>query len=111
MRPRSAQIVQQMRLSVQRMNDSAMAADHEAYARAALTAYGLPQSARARLISLSENATFLVETDRPVGVLRLYRVGYQSETTIRSELACIEALRTASAIRSPATPSNSRNAT
>ena len=79
---------------MQRMDDtsSSAAARHEAYAKAALTAYGLPGTARARMISLSENATFLVETDHPVGVLRVYRIGYQSEAAIRSELAWIEAL-------------------
>jgi Ser/Thr protein kinase RdoA (MazF antagonist) len=76
-------------------------ADHAAYARAALTAYGLPQSARARMISLSENATFLVETDQPIGVLRVYRVGYQNDTAIRSELAWIEALREDGIVHTP----------
>jgi Ser/Thr protein kinase RdoA (MazF antagonist) len=88
---------------VQRMDDTSpsAAARHEAYAKAALTAYGLPASARARMISLSENATFLVETDHPVGVLRVYRVGYQSEAAIRSELAWIEALREDGIVHTP----------
>jgi len=66
--------------------------DHTAFARQALRAYDLPASARARLISLSENATFLVEDDQPIGVLRVYRIGYQSQDAIRSELAWIDAL-------------------
>ena len=67
--------------------------DHTAFARRALRAYDLPGSARARLISLSENATFLVEDEQPLGVLRVYRIGYQSQDAVRSELAWIDALR------------------
>lgn len=67
--------------------------DHTAFARQALRAYDLPGSARARLISLSENATFLVEDEQPLGVLRVYRIGYQSQDAVRSELAWIDALR------------------
>jgi Ser/Thr protein kinase RdoA (MazF antagonist) len=73
-----------------------------AYATLALGAYDLPVGARPRLISLSENATFLVESDGPLAVLRVYRDGYQNDADIRSELAWIDALRDSGAVRTPA---------
>ncbi|MFT4009871.1 MAG: phosphotransferase [Nocardioidaceae bacterium] len=72
-----------------------------AFAAAALGSYDLPGGAHARLISLSENATFLIETDRPIAVLRVYRSGYQQESAMRSELAWITALRAGGVIRTP----------
>lgn len=75
--------------------------EHEEFAAAALAAYDLPGGAKARLISLSENATFLVEADRPVGVLRIYRHAYQSVAAMRSELAWIAALRESGVVLTP----------
>jgi Ser/Thr protein kinase RdoA (MazF antagonist) len=77
-------------------------AEHAAYALRSLEAYDVPPTARVRMISLSENATFLVEDDRPLAVLRVYREGYQSDDAIRSELAWIDALRDSDAVRTPA---------
>jgi Ser/Thr protein kinase RdoA (MazF antagonist) len=74
----------------------------EHFARRALEAYDLAPTARPRLISVSENSTFLVEEDTPVGVLRIYRPDYQSDAAIRSELAWIDAVRDAGLLSTPA---------
>src|SRR4051812_11954522 len=60
--------------------------NHESLARAALPAYGRDPHAGVRLLSLSENATYLVDGDDPM-VLRVHRPGYHSLDAIRSELA------------------------
>lgn len=72
------------------------------HADLALRRYDVPEGSRARLISLSENATYLVEADRPLGVLRVYRPGYQSDASKESELAWIEAIRTSGTVHTPA---------
>lgn len=72
------------------------------YAEAALASYGLDAATPLRLISLSENATFLVGEDPPIGVLRVYRPAYQTEAAKRSELAWIDALREAEVVATPA---------
>ena len=74
----------------------------DVFAECALTAYELPSSAHTRLISTSENATFLVEDGRPVGVLRVYRHDNQSVDAIKSELAWIDVLRSGDVVRTPA---------
>lgn len=61
-------------------------ADHERFARAALPAYRRDLDTPLRLLSLSENATYLVCDDDPI-VLRVHRPGYHSLEAIRSELA------------------------
>lgn len=71
------------------------------YAQAALAAYDLPDNAELKLISLSENATFLVSRDRPLGVLRIYRPDYQTEAAKRSELAWIAELRSQGTVATP----------
>ncbi len=53
------------------------------------------------LLNVSENGTFRLEASPP-STLRVHRSGYHSEQAIRSELAWIEALRTAGAVRTPA---------
>ena len=63
---------------------------HELFGRAALPAYGRPADTPLRLLSLSENATYLVEDDDPI-VLRVHRPGYHSLAAIRSELAVTRA--------------------
>jgi Ser/Thr protein kinase RdoA (MazF antagonist) len=65
----------------------------EAGLRAALPAWGLDEQAKLRLLTISENATYLVE-DATGGrrILRVHRPGYHSEAEIRTELAWIEAL-------------------
>ncbi|WP_167097809.1 phosphotransferase enzyme family protein [Mycobacterium sp. DL592] len=73
---------------------------HELFARAALPAYGRAADAELRLLSLSENATYLVEDDEPI-VLRVHRPGYHSLAAIHSELAWMKALRTETAVTTP----------
>jgi Ser/Thr protein kinase RdoA (MazF antagonist) len=75
-------------------------ADHELYARAALPAYGRDPDTGLRLLSLSENATYLVEDSDPV-VLRVHRPGYHSLQAIRSELSWMAALRDQTAVVTP----------
>jgi Ser/Thr protein kinase RdoA (MazF antagonist) len=71
------------------------------YAKAALAAYDLPAGLEPKLICLSENATFLIEGDEPVGVLRVYRPHYQTDAAKRSELAWIEELRSSGVVSTP----------
>jgi Ser/Thr protein kinase RdoA (MazF antagonist) len=63
-------------------------------ARTALARYGLPPETRVKLLTLSENATFLVqnETTGWKSILRVHRPGYHTEKAIRSELAWLKAL-------------------
>lgn len=74
---------------------------HETFARAALPAYGREADASLRLLSLSENATWLVDDDRPM-VLRVHRSGYHTVAEIESELDWMEALRRDTMVRTPA---------
>ena len=74
--------------------------NHDGYARAALTAYGRSPEAPMRLLSLSENATYLVEDGEPM-VLRVHRPGYHSLAAIQSELAWMTALRTETPVITP----------
>lgn len=74
--------------------------DHARFARAALTAYGREPDAPLRLLSLSENATYLVCDDDPI-VLRVHRPGYHTLAAIRSELAWMAALRRDTAVKTP----------
>ncbi|MGB8407650.1 MAG: phosphotransferase [Mycobacterium sp.] len=80
------------------------AADYERFAHAALTHYQL-DSATVRLLSFSENGTFLVETGSGAHpqrqVLRVHRPGYHSPAAIESELDWMESLRLDSAITTP----------
>ncbi|RDH77493.1 aminoglycoside phosphotransferase [Mycolicibacterium moriokaense] len=71
---------------------SGLPPDHDLYARAALPSYGRDQDAPLRLLSLSENATYLVDDADPI-VLRVHRADYHSLQAIRSELAWMAALR------------------
>jgi Ser/Thr protein kinase RdoA (MazF antagonist) len=73
---------------------------HELFARASLPAYGRTDDAPLRLLSLSENATYLVDDDEPI-VLRVHRPGYHSLAAIRSELAWMRALRTETSVSTP----------
>ncbi|MCV7152985.1 phosphotransferase enzyme family protein [Mycolicibacterium pyrenivorans] len=79
---------------------SGLPPDHESYARAALPAYGRDRDATLRLLSLSENATYLVADDEPM-VLRVHRPGYHSLDGIRSELSWMAALRTETPVATP----------
>ncbi|MGY4711020.1 phosphotransferase enzyme family protein [Mycolicibacterium sp. CBM1] len=73
---------------------------HESFARAALPAYGRSVDSPLRLLSLSENATYLVDDHEPI-VLRVHRPGYHSLEAIRSELAWMRALRTETSVATP----------
>jgi Ser/Thr protein kinase RdoA (MazF antagonist) len=60
----------------------------------ALSLWDEADGGTARLINHSENQTFLVETPgRGAFTLRVHRTGYQSRTSIESELAWLMALR------------------
>ena len=74
------------------MGVSGLPADHDLYARAALPSYGRAPDAPIRLLSLSENATYLVDDGDPL-VLRVHRADYHSLDAVRSELAWMAALR------------------
>lgn len=78
-------------------------ADHLLFARAALPAYGCPDDAELRLLSLSENATYLVRPSSDVDpfVLRVHRPGYHSLRAIESELAWMSALRRQTPVKTP----------
>ncbi len=75
----------------------------EAGLRSRLAAWGIPGTAQVRLLTISENATYLVEA--PSGqkrVFRVHRPGYHSREQILSELAWIEGLRREQVIDTPA---------
>ncbi|MBS1692581.1 MAG: phosphotransferase [Actinobacteria bacterium] len=78
----------------------ALPPDHDRYARAALPAYGRAPDVPLRLLSLSENATYLVDDGQPM-VLRVHRPGYHSLAAIRSELRWMAALRTETEVVTP----------
>lgn len=62
-------------------------------AQKALALWDIPPNARAKLINVSENATYLVESDDGFkAVLRVHRENYHSRRAIECELAWIEAL-------------------
>jgi Ser/Thr protein kinase RdoA (MazF antagonist) len=75
----------------------------EELADAALTLYPLEGSPRARLINLSENATFAVEgaDDGSRYALRIHRDGYHSRNAVASELAWAVALRRSGVVPTP----------
>jgi Ser/Thr protein kinase RdoA (MazF antagonist) len=75
-------------------------ADHQLFARAALPAYGRPADAELRLLSLSENATYLVGGPEPL-VIRVHRPGYHCPRAIQSELAWMSALRRETGVKTP----------
>jgi Ser/Thr protein kinase RdoA (MazF antagonist) len=74
----------------------------EVFARNALSAYSFPEDTHIRLVSMSENATFMLEHGEPVGILRVYRQDYQSAAAVRSELAWIDAVRDDGIVKTPA---------
>ncbi|MEX0503114.1 phosphotransferase enzyme family protein [Alphaproteobacteria bacterium LSUCC0719] len=68
-------------------------ADLAGLARSALCLWDVPQDATVRLINLSENATYLVESPPDYrSVLRVHRQGYHSHRAIECELAWMAAL-------------------
>jgi len=74
----------------------------EQVAHAAVPAFGLPARSGVRMINLSENATYKVETpDGRRFAMRVHRAGYHSRNAIASELAWVEALRAGSPVITP----------
>ncbi|MFD1704917.1 phosphotransferase enzyme family protein [Methylopila henanensis] len=76
------------------MYDDAFLNRLETGLRSALPLWGLAADAPLRLLTISENATFLAEA--PSGdavVLRVHRPDYHTSDEIRSELAWVDALR------------------
>ena len=73
-----------------------------ACARSALRLHGCHPGASAELLTVSENATFLVsDPDAGPSVLRVHRLGYHTEREIASELAWMDALRAEAGVRTP----------
>lgn len=72
-------------------------------AQAALPLWPIAGNPTARLVNLSENATYLVEggTDGRRHALRLHRPGYHSQAAIASELAWAQALRQSGVVVAP----------
>lgn len=69
--------------------------------RGLLPHWGFDRHDSLRLLTVSENATFLAEQPGRRLVLRVYRPGYHTEAEIRSELAWIEALRADGIVETP----------
>ena len=72
-------------------------------ATAALERYDLPAGAEARLVNVSENATYRIEAPGDSGkwALRVHREGYHRRAAIASELAWLTALREDGAVLTP----------
>jgi Ser/Thr protein kinase RdoA (MazF antagonist) len=71
-------------------------------AEQALGLYDLPQNSRVHLVSLSENEIYKVEAPYGGGwALRLQRPGYQSYTSLVSEMAWLAALRQDGVVATP----------
>lgn len=68
----------------------------------ALPAYGVGPDVRVRLLSLSENGTYLVTDGARQFVARVHRYGYQDAGSIISELAWTAALRADCEVFTPA---------
>jgi len=74
----------------------------EALATQSLSLWDIPEGATARLINVSENATYLVEA--PGGyksILRVHRENYHSHRAIECELAWLEALDDEKVVTTP----------
>lgn len=62
--------------------------------RRALMKWGYPERATMTLLNFTENATFSVESDgKPTIIMRVHRLDYASEATIRTELQWIMDLK------------------
>ncbi|MBT5300859.1 MAG: phosphotransferase [Tateyamaria sp.] len=74
----------------------------ETLANQSLTLWNVPDGAIARLINVSENATYLIEA--PCGyksILRIHRENYHSHRAIECELAWLEALDAEKIVTTP----------
>lgn len=68
----------------------------------ALSLWDLPEGASARLINVSENATYLVEASGGHrSILRVHREGYHTRRAIECELAWLDALGSAGVVETP----------
>jgi Ser/Thr protein kinase RdoA (MazF antagonist) len=83
---------------------AAVIQDLHAMVGAALPRWGLSPATALSMLNLSENATFLLDDGRSRRqlIVRVHRVGYSCAEEIRSELAWIQALRTAAVIETAA---------
>ncbi|MCH9853235.1 MAG: phosphotransferase [Alphaproteobacteria bacterium] len=76
------------------MQDFALITDDlQRIAQASHILWDIPADADYQLINLSENATFKVQYNPVIKILRINRVGYHSSDAILSEIAWIEALQ------------------
>lgn len=73
----------------------------ERLANESLPLWGVPEGAKARLINVSENATYLVEADGFCSVLRIHRPDYHSRRGIGQELAWSQALAADQMVQTP----------
>lgn len=73
----------------------------EVLANQSLDLWSLPEDAKARLINVSENATYLVEGTDWKSVLRIHRESYHSALAIACELAWSSALNNDGVIVTP----------
>ncbi len=74
----------------------------EAGVRSALPNWGMPETADVRLLTISENATYLVNGGgQGTLICRVHRPGYHSRNEILSELAWINALRADEVVPTP----------
>lgn len=69
--------------------------------RAALPDWGLEGDEPLRLLTISENATFLAETANGPLIFRVHRPAYHDAAEIRSELSWLEALRADDVVATP----------
>lgn len=74
----------------------------EAGLRTALPGWGLTKDAELRLLTISENATYVAEEGGRRLILRVHRPGYRTPAEIGSELAWIGALRREGIVETPA---------
>lgn len=71
-------------------------------AQTSLPLWPVPEGARARLINVAENTTWLVEASGFRAVLRIHRAGYHTRLGIAQELEWSQALACAGTVRTPA---------
>jgi Ser/Thr protein kinase RdoA (MazF antagonist) len=73
-------------------------------ADAAMRRYALPDHLNVKMVNLSENATFKLESpDGRRWALRIHRAGYHSKAAIASEIAWLTDLRKSGVVTTPAT--------
>lgn len=83
------------------LSDSGQLAVLGDLANLALDHYDITGSPRARLLNLSENATYVIEGGDRRYALRVHRDGYHSPAAIASELSWLVALREAGVVTTP----------